>query len=72
MKPQTLIERGGELMDEKECCGTCKWHRHEGIDDGWVCVNADSEYCTLWTEYGDSCIDWEGKRNADVGNVPPQ
>lgn len=36
-------------MDEKRCCGTCKWRQHEDVDDGWVCVNSDSEYCTDWT-----------------------
>lgn len=43
----------------KECCGTCKYHEHERIDDGWVCVNPDSEYYSDWTEYGDCCDDWE-------------
>lgn len=47
------------MVDEKECCGTCKWHEQEDIDDGWICVNADSEYCTCWTEYGDWCPDYE-------------
>ena len=48
-----------EKMDE--CCGTCKWHQHESVDDGWVCVNDRSEYCTDWTDYKDYCEDWEGK-----------
>lgn len=26
------------------CCGTCKYHEHEDIGDGWVCVNGDSDY----------------------------
>ena len=53
----------------EQCCGTCKYHHHESIDDGWVCVNSDSEYCTDWTEYedpdtglvplGDMCISLE-------------
>lgn len=30
-------------MSEKECCGTCRWHQHESVDDGWVCVNPDSD-----------------------------
>lgn len=45
-------------MTEK-CCGTCKYHQHEDIDDDWVCVNADSPHCTDWTEYNDYCEDWE-------------
>ena len=48
-----------EKMDE--CCGTCKYHQHEDIDDGWVCVNDRSEYCADWTDYKDCCEDWEGK-----------
>ena len=45
-----------------KCCGTCKWHKLENISDGFVCVNSDSDYCADWTEYGDSCEEWE-KRN---------
>ena len=26
-------------MTKDKCCGTCKYHYHENIDDGWVCVN---------------------------------
>lgn len=47
-------------MNEKKCCGTCIYHKKEDIDQGWVCVNPDSEYIADWTEYGDSCEDWEG------------
>lgn len=46
---------------KKECCGTCKWHHHESVDDGWVCVNADSDFCTDWTDYDDCCDEWEGR-----------
>lgn len=49
------------MDDKKKCCGTCRWHKHEAVDDGWVCVNDQSEYCADWTEYGDSCADWEGR-----------
>ena len=45
-----------------KCCVTCKWHKFENISDGFVCVNSDSDYCADWTEYGDSCEEWE-KRN---------
>ena len=43
------------MRDTREICGNCKYHKHEDIDDGWVCVNTDSEYCSDWTEYTDSC-----------------
>ena len=48
-------------MSNDKCCGTCKYHCHEGIDDGWVCVNDQSEYCAEWTEYKDFCDEWEGR-----------
>lgn len=44
---------------KQEICGTCKWHAHENISDGWVCINSDSEYCTDYTEYNDTCERWE-------------
>ena len=43
----------------RECCGTCKYHKHENIDDGWVCVNPDSDNLSDWTEYADCCSEWE-------------
>lgn len=47
-------------MDKNDkCCGTCKYHQHEDIDDGWVCVNDESEYVADWTEYDDYCEEWE-------------
>ena len=55
-----LKKESANSMDK--CCGTCKWHKFENISDGFVCVNSDSDYCADWTEYGDSCEEWE-KRN---------
>ena len=43
----------------KQCCGTCKYHQFENVNDGYVCVNSDSEYCADWTEYSDCCEEWE-------------
>ena len=48
------------MLDDK-CCGTCKCYRHEDIDDGWVCVNDQSEYYADWTDYSDSFEEWEGR-----------
>ena len=48
-------------MAEKRICGTCRWHRHEDINDGWVCVNITSRFCSDWTGYSDTCEDWEGR-----------
>lgn len=48
-------------MDEKrKCCGTCKWHKRESVDDGWICVNWDSEYCSDLTDYDHCCDEWDG------------
>lgn len=44
----------------KRTCQTCRWHYHEDIDGGYVCVNADSSKCTEWTEDDDSCGEWDG------------
>ncbi len=42
-------------------CGNCAWHKHESIDDGWVCTNPDSEHLSDWTDYEDTCDEWEEK-----------
>lgn len=46
-------------MEIKKCCGTCKYHHHEDIDNGWVCTNDESEYVTDWTDYDHCCGEWE-------------
>lgn len=43
-------------------CGTCDYYEHEGIDDGYVCVNAASIYCTEWVNADDVCDAWIPKR----------
>lgn len=43
----------------RECCGTCKWHRYDGYEDDFYCVNGYSEYYTDFTGYEDSCDEWE-------------
>ena len=48
-------------MDKDRHCKTCKWHEHENIDDGYVCVNGDSEYVADWTEDDHCCEEWEEK-----------
>ncbi len=44
-----------------ECCGNCKYHQYEDISQGWVCCNQDSEYVADWTDYTDSCEEWESR-----------
>ena len=49
------------MLDDKYC-GTCKYHYHKNIGDGWECVNDRSEYFADWTEYSDSCDEWEERK----------
>ncbi len=42
-----------------EICGNCKYHQYEEASQGWVCCNGESEYCADWTEYNDTCEDFE-------------
>ena len=49
------------MRDEEKRCGTCKYHMHEGIDSGYVCVNDQSDHVTDWTEDDDGCERWEAK-----------
>ncbi|MCD7789096.1 MAG: hypothetical protein LUH55_00745 [Bacteroides thetaiotaomicron] len=46
---------------EGQHCSNCKYHIHEDVDDGYVCVNDESEYCTDWTEYDFCCDEFEAK-----------
>ena len=50
----------------KQCCGTCKYHKFENVNDGYVCVNSDSEYCADWTEYSDCCEEWEERDERQI------
>lgn len=44
---------------EYGCCGECKYHAYEEIDRGFVCTNTASPYCTDWTDYTDTCPEFE-------------
>lgn len=51
------------FTDEKkeECCGTCAWHQHEDISDGWVCTNRGSIYHADETDYSEYCTEYEAR-----------
>ena len=49
-------------MDNRQICGTCKYHQHEDIDDGWVCACPESDNFTDLTDYECSCDEWEARR----------
>ena len=48
-----------------KCCGNCAYHQYYNKTDDWVCCNAESENVADWTDFNDSCMDWEGKEDVD-------
>ena len=47
-------------MGEK-ICGECKWHRKEDCprDTQWHCQNENSDYYLDYTDYTDTCEEFE-------------
>lgn len=41
------------------CCGNCAYHSSANLDGDWVCENPESENNGVWTDYEDSCVDFE-------------
>ena len=54
--------RGFCEESKEQICGTCEYHQHEKLTQGWVCVNSGSIYCTEWTDYNDRCEMWEERK----------
>ena len=50
-----------EANMQKRCCGNCKYHKHDNIEDDWLCTNPASDYVSDWTDYSDYCEDYEEK-----------
>lgn len=44
----------------REICGTCKYHIHENVDDGFICTNPNSDHIADWTDAEDLCTEREG------------
>lgn len=43
-------------------CGECRHHKYDRESDGsYFCNNDRSEYFGDWTDYTDSCDEWESK-----------
>ena len=55
-------------METERCCYNCKYHEFEDIDNGWVCVNDESEFVADWTEPTFGCPEWE-ERDGEEENV---
>lgn len=54
--------RDEKMMDDRdnEVCGTCRFHKRDGdFPDDFICVNPDSDNVGDWTEYTDTCEEWE-------------
>ena len=46
----------------REICGECKYHKpswETGKLRDYSCTNEDSDYYTDYTEYTDTCEEWE-------------
>ena len=42
---------------KRPVCGDCQWHKN--YTGEWICMNTDSEYYGLETEYEDCCEEHE-------------
>ena len=49
------------LLIDNEVCGTCKHHYYDKEEQEWVCDCALSDRCGEFTEYGETCNEWEDK-----------
>lgn len=45
--------------NEEHVCGTCRHHKNNTKSGDWWCTEFDSEYFTDYTDYSDSCEEWE-------------
>ena len=50
------------MFNDREVCGTCRFHEKDDEHDDWICTNPDSEHCSDWTGYEDSCWEWESRK----------
>lgn len=47
---------------KERICGTCKHNKYDTESDGsYACNNERSDNYAMWTEYDDTCDDWEEK-----------
>lgn len=46
-------------MCSSECCGTCIWHDYDKEHNDFFCANNESEYVGDYTDYRDSCDEYE-------------
>lgn len=66
-RKEILTETTGNHIYYCPICGRAvgmynigKWHRQDEYHkEDWICVNADSDYCTEYTQYTDTCEHFE-------------
>lgn len=60
------------IIREKGCflkqCSNCRYWEREPVDNGHVCVNADSFFCSDWREEDDFCDAWGRKEDEPEGD----
>lgn len=49
-----------EIKHMDRCCGSCIYSSYDS-DNGYMCVNDESEYCTDFVEGEFCCIDFQEK-----------
>ena len=49
------------LLIDNEVCGTCKYRYYDKEEQEWVCDCALSDRCGEFTEYGETCDEWEDR-----------
>ena len=56
-----VLPKGHERKFEKIIVEypTCRYHYYDKEEESWVCDNPDSELFTDYTEYQDTCEEWE-------------
>lgn len=51
------------VEDTEQCCGNCKHHGYDREEKEWHCNNPESDAYGLLTAYGDSCEEWEERKD---------
>lgn len=44
-------------------CRSCKHHRFDALEGKCVCLNAESDEYTAYTDGADACDKWEARRS---------
>jgi len=50
----------------EQICGTCNYHEKDiERNEDWLCVCGPSDYCGDYTQYRDSCEEWEEREYSE-------